>query len=178
MLLLGKTKVNNSDKQQDTKTEKTRSFILLAMRSMAIDYGTRSIGVAVSDELGLTVRPLTTLRRQRRGNLSVIDRICALVNENEVGRLVVGLPLRADGTSGDAAERVRQFIAALQQRLAIPVIACNEYLSSHAADQLLREGGADFKERRRRSDEYAAAVILRDYLAVQSVPSSETISHY
>lgn len=134
---------------------------------MAIDYGTRSIGVAVADELGITVRPLTTIRRDRLSRKRVIEHIRRLVTEHEVSRLVVGLPLRADGTHGEAAARVEKFISELQSHLTIPVVTCNEFLSSRAADDLLRASGADFKTRRSRSDEFAAAIILRDYLAAQ-----------
>ncbi len=139
---------------------------------MAIDYGSRSIGVAVSDELGITVRPLTTIRittrREKLSHQQVSERIHALTVEYEVGTLVVGLPLRADGTRGDAAERVERFISALQTQLSIPVVSCNEFLSSREADEILRAGGASLKERKSRSDEYAATVILRDYLVSQS----------
>jgi putative Holliday junction resolvase len=137
----------------------------LLMRLMAIDYGTRSIGVALADELSITVRPLTTIRRDRLSCNRVIERLSQLVTEHEVGTLIVGLPLRADGTRGEAATRVEKFIGELQAHLTIPVVTCNEYLSSRAADELLRASGADFKTRRSRSDEFAAAIILRDYLA-------------
>ncbi len=143
---------------------------------MAIDYGSRSIGVAVSDELGMTVRPLTTIRvTTRREKLSpheVIARIHALAVEYAVSTLVVGLPLRADGTRGEAAERVERFISALQSQLTIPVVSCNEFLSSREADEILRAGGASVKERKSRSDEYAATVILRDHLAAQATTQS------
>jgi putative pre-16S rRNA nuclease len=129
---------------------------------MAIDYGTKAIGVAISDELGLTVRPLTTIRRGRQKYLQVIDKICSLIRENEIGTLAVGLPLHMNGTRGEAAERVEKFIADLQNRIAIPIVIVDERLTSYAADQLLRDKGVN--ERRARSDEFAAAIILQDYL--------------
>lgn len=138
---------------------------------MAIDYGTRKIGLAVADELGITVRPLTTIRRQRMNRQQVFDRIAQLAAENEIGTLVVGLPLRADGTRGKAALQVEKFISELQSRLSVPVVACNEFLSSREADEILRASGADCKTRRARSDEYAATVILRDYLDAHSISS-------
>lgn len=134
------------------------------MRVMALDYGTRAIGVAISDELRLTVRPLATIRRERQSRTHIIERVFALVSEYEVGTLVVGLPLRMDGTEGEAAARVKRFIRDLQSRLAVPVVPYDERLSSHAADEILRERGADRRERRTRSDEVAAAIILQDYL--------------
>ena len=77
---------------------------------------------------------------------------------------VVGLPLRMDGTVGDAAERVMRFIRELQHKLQIPIVPYNERLTSREADEILRERGADARERRARSDEIAAAIILQDYL--------------
>jgi putative Holliday junction resolvase len=141
--------------------------ILPAMRVMALDYGTRAIGVAISDELRLTVRPLTTIRRERQSRARIIARIIALAAEYEVATLVVGLPLRMDGTPGDAAARVQHFIDQLQSHLTIPVVACDERLTSREADEWLRARGADARERRARSDEYAAAIILQDYLAAR-----------
>jgi len=138
------------------------------MRVMALDYGTRAIGVAISDELKLTVRPLTTLRRERQSRASTLERIATLVIEQEVETLVVGLPLRMDGTVGDAAERVLRFIRELQGKLQIPVVPYDERLTSREADEILRERGADARERRARSDEIAAAIILQDYLNDQA----------
>jgi putative Holliday junction resolvase len=131
---------------------------------MAIDYGTKSIGIAISDELQLTIRPLTTIRRERKKYREVIDLFCSLVNENEIDTLVVGLPLNMDGTRGEASARTERFIADLKNRLSIPIITIDERLTSYEADQILREMGVDERERRLRSDEYAAMIILQDYL--------------
>jgi putative Holliday junction resolvase len=132
------------------------------MRAMAIDYGTKAIGVAISDELQLTVRPLTTIRRGRKKYARVIDEIRTLVGENEIGVLAVGLPINMDGTRGEAAARVEKFVADLQNRLTIPIVIIDERLTSYEADRILRDMGVS--ERRARSDEYAAAIILQDYL--------------
>jgi putative holliday junction resolvase len=132
------------------------------MRVMAIDYGTKAIGVAISDELQLTVRPLTTIRRGRKKYAQVIDNICSLISENEVGILAVGIPLNMDGTRGEAAARVEKFVADLQNRLTIPIVIIDERLTSYEADRILRDMGVT--ERSARSDEYAAAIILQDYL--------------
>lgn len=148
------------------------------MRVMAIDYGSRSIGVAVSDELQISVRPLTTIRRQRMKHMEIVQRIHNLVAENEIGTLVVGLPLRSDGTAGEAAQRVKSFIAELQKLIMIPIETCGEYLSSQAADEILREQGVSHHERRAKSDEYAATVILRDYLSSHSADASLKVPQY
>ena len=134
------------------------------MRAMAIDYGTKAIGIAISDELRLTVRPLTTIRRRRQSRNQIITQIKALLEEYEAAELIVGLPLRLDGTIGDAAERVNRFIVELQKALAVPIIAQDERLTSHEAEAMMRELGFDQRQRKEKSDEYAAAIILREYL--------------
>ena len=142
------------------------------MRIMAIDYGTKSVGIAISDELQLTVRPLTTIRRDKKRYPELLAAIGAYVEEYEVGALAVGLPLNMDDTRGEAARRVEKFIADLQRNISIPIVAVDERLTSHEADRLLRAEGANARERRRRSDEYAAVIILEDYLA--SLPHAES----
>jgi putative Holliday junction resolvase len=135
------------------------------MRVMALDFGTKAIGVALSDELQVTVRPLTTLRRHQLKFAEVLERIATLVTEHEVETLVVGLPLNMDGTRGPAASRVESFVAQLRQYVRIPIVLLDERLTSFEAEQLLREMGVGERERRAKSDEYAALLILRDYLA-------------
>jgi len=137
------------------------------MRVIALDYGTKSIGVALSDELQLTARPLTTIRRVKGRFAEVIAQITSLVSEYEAGTLVVGFPLNMDGSQGLATARVDSFVKELQRHLSIPIIKLDERLTSYEADQMLREQGAGLRERRAKSDEYAALLILCDYLAAQ-----------
>ncbi|HEX2491860.1 MAG TPA: Holliday junction resolvase RuvX [Blastocatellia bacterium] len=142
---------------------------------MALDYGERRVGVAISDELQLIARPLTTIRREKKGYAQIIDRIRELVDENEVATLVVGLPLNMDGSRGAAVDRVESFISDLRRSVSIPVVAVDERLTSREADRMLREMGMGLRERRARSDEYAASVILQDYIDEQRrTPMSET----
>jgi putative holliday junction resolvase len=142
---------------------------------MALDYGERRVGVAISDELQLIARPLTTIRREKKGYAQIIDRIRELVDENEVATLVVGLPLNMDGSRGAAVDRVESFMSDLRRSVSIPVVAVDERLTSREADRMLREMGVGLRERRARSDEYAASVILQDYIDEQRrTPLSET----
>jgi len=134
------------------------------MRVMAIDYGTKAIGVAICDELQLTVRPLTTIRLEKQNQMPLVERIGELAREHEIGVLVVGLPLNMNGTRGDAAEKVEKFVADLRPHLSMPIILIDERLTSYEADQILREMGLGQKERKAKSDEYAAVLILQDYL--------------
>ncbi len=134
-------------------------------RVMALDYGTKAMGVAVSDELRLTARPLTTLRRQKLSDAQVVARVVELVMEYEIGLLLVGLPLNMDGTRGAAVAKVERFAALLQERTDIPIQMMDERLTSREADERLREQGADARERKEKSDEYAALILLEDFLA-------------
>lgn len=147
---------------------------------MAIDYGTKAIGLAICDELHLTVRPLTTIRCEKLDRKQVTKRICDIVTEHEIGGLIVGLPLNMDGTRGEAVEKVERFIADLQPHLSIPIVTVDERLTSYEADQLLREMGVSQKDRKAKSDEYAAVLILQDYLDGQSrqMAANNPISHF
>ncbi len=135
------------------------------MRVLAIDYGSKAIGVAICDELRMTVRPLTTIRKTGHSHEQIIEQLKNLVEENEVVTLIVGLPIRLDGSIGEAAERVKKLIAQLQTVISIPVIAQDERLTSREAEEMMRELGFDMRKRKEKSDEYAAAIILQDYLS-------------
>ncbi|MBP6820656.1 MAG: Holliday junction resolvase RuvX [Acidobacteria bacterium] len=132
------------------------------MRVISVDYGTKSIGLAICDELQLTVRPLTTIRYPELNQAA--ERIGKLAEEYEAETLVVGLPLNMDGSRGQAVANVDKFIADLQPHISIPVVTIDERLTSFEADQILREMGVSLKERKAKSDEYAAVLILQDYL--------------
>jgi putative Holliday junction resolvase len=132
------------------------------MRVISVDYGTKSIGLAICDELQLTVRPLTTIRHPELNQAA--ERIGKLAEEYEAETLVVGLPLNMDGSRGQAVANVDKFIADLQPHISIPVVTIDERLTSFEADQILREMGVSLKERKAKSDEYAAVLILQDYL--------------
>ena len=132
------------------------------MRVLAIDLGSKRIGTAVSDELGISIRPVETIRRSTLGQ--DLARLKQLVEELEVREVVVGLPLRLDGTSGEAAQKCLRFADALRERIGVDVLTQDEKLTSYEADREMIELGFDSKRRRERSDEFAAMIILRDYL--------------
>jgi putative Holliday junction resolvase len=133
------------------------------MRVLAIDLGSKRIGTAVSDGLGITVRPVETIRRSSRER--EIARLKFLVEDLEAEAVVVGLPLRMDGTVGDAAQDAMRFVERLQERLSVPVFTQDERLTSYEAEQMMIERGFGRDERRARSDEFAAMIILQDYLS-------------
>ena len=142
------------------------------MRVLAIDYGAKGIGVAITDELQWTIRPLPTIRRRgRSGPVDLVAVIQGLVAEYEVGTVVLGWPLRMDGGRGEAAHRVERLAERLRAALFLPVVLVDERLTSREADARLRDSGATRDERCRHSDALAAVVILEDYLAAQALAS-------
>ncbi len=140
-----------------------RYLYFFAMRVLALDFGSKRIGAAVSDELGITVRPVETIRRSN--DSQAIARVKSLVEQLEAKVVVVGLPLRMDGTAGDAADRVIKFVERLQSELDVPVFTQDERLTSYEAEQMMIERGLSRSQRRARSDEFAAMIILEDYLS-------------
>lgn len=135
------------------------------MRLLAIDLGTKNIGVAVSDALGITVRAVETIRR--RSVEEDISRLKSLVEELEAESVIIGLPLRLDGSEGDAARTVMRFVERLQALLSVPVLTQDERLTSYEGEQIMIERGMKRHERRSKSDEMAAMIILQDYLAAE-----------
>ena len=132
---------------------------------MALDYGERRIGVALSDPTRTIASPLTTLTR-RAGKRPPWAEIGRLVGEHEVAELVVGLPLELAGGEGEWAAEVRSFGAELARRTGLPVHWVDERLSSVEAERAVRSMGLKRSQRedKARIDSTAAALILRGYL--------------
>ncbi len=136
------------------------------MRILGIDYGSRRIGVAVCDELGYTAQGVTTItRRNREADLGAIDE---LVRRFGVERIVIGYPLRLDGSEGIQCEKINRFARRLEARLSLPVTRWDETLSTCEAQELLRQGGVPPEKRRGMVDRIAAAIILQGYLDAQA----------
>jgi len=136
------------------------------MRVLAIDFGSKNIGTAISDELGITVRALETIRRS--GLVRDIARLKTLAEDLEARAVVIGLPIRMDGTQGSAARQVIRFAESLRAALDIPVFTQDERLTSFEAEQMMIERGLSRDERRARSDEFAAMIILQEYLSASA----------
>jgi putative Holliday junction resolvase len=135
------------------------------MRIAALDVGDARIGVAVSDELGLTVRGLGMVRRM--GGQRDLDALRRVLEPCRPERLVVGLPLNMDGSEGHRARRTRTFGERVGAHLGLPVEFWDERLTTVEAEQMLREAKVHWRKRRGLIDEVAATVILRDYLAAR-----------
>jgi putative Holliday junction resolvase len=133
------------------------------MRALAVDLGTKRIGTAVSDALGITVRPVETIKRSNAER--AIARLKTLVEELEVEAVVVGLPLRLDNTEGESARKALCFAEQLRAHLSVPVYTQDEKLTSYEAEQMMLERGLSRAQRRAQSDNLAAMIILRDFLS-------------
>lgn len=135
-------------------------------RLAALDYGNRRIGVALSDPTGTIAYPLTTLSR-RAGKRPPWPEITALLRDNEVGEVVIGLPLDLAGEEGEWAAEVRAFGAEVGRRTSLPVHWIDERLSSVAAERTVRRMGLKkgAREEKGRIDATAAALILEAFLA-------------
>jgi putative Holliday junction resolvase len=141
------------------------------MRTLGLDYGTKTIGVAVSDGLGLTAQTVTTIRRTSlKADLAALKE---LVSEYEAERFVVGLPLNMDGSEGPRAEATRKFADTLTQALGLPVELVDERLSTVAAQRTLLEADLSRARRREVIDQMAAQFILQGWLDARRPASSE-----
>lgn len=137
-------------------------------RVLAIDMGSKRVGLAVSDELRLTVRALPALPRTPWKRL--LSSLAELCEQFDVRSIVLGLPLRLDGVEGDAAQEVRRVAHNLQLSLKLPLFFQDERLTSKDAEASLRELGFRGVEISARVDSEAASIILRDFLEAQKEP--------
>ena len=135
------------------------------MRVLALDVGDVRIGVARTDELGITAQPAGVVTRTEL--TEDLDAIAALIAEHHSERVVVGLPLRMDGTDSPQTLKVRAFADALADASPVPVELSDERLTTVEAEEILREAGVRPKRRKRVVDTVAAQVILRDWLQEQ-----------
>lgn len=132
------------------------------MRILGVDPGAVRLGLAVSDELGLTAQGLPTW--VSRGRSADLAHLRALVLEWNVGEVVVGLPRNMDGSVGPQAEAARELARELREALGLPVMLWDERLTTQAATRVLTEAGLSRRRRRGRVDAVAASLILQGYL--------------
>jgi putative Holliday junction resolvase len=132
-------------------------------RYLGLDVGNRRIGVAVSDELGLTAQPVMTLERKHGRNEDARS-LARLARRLGVVGIVVGLPLHMDGTESPQAARTRVFAEALGERTGLPVYLWDERLTTEEAHQILYEAGHARQEHRKVVDQVAATLILQSYM--------------
>lgn len=135
------------------------------MRIMGLDYGSKTVGVAISDELLITAQGLEIIRRKEENKLRrTLARIEELIVEYKVEEIVLGLPKNMNNTEGERVEKTAVFQEMLERRTGLPVIKWDERLSTVAAEKAMIEAGLRREERREHIDKVAAALILQGYL--------------
>lgn len=138
------------------------------MRVMGLDYGDKTVGVAISDELLITAQPIETVERERTNKLrKTYQRIEALIAEYEVEKIVLGRPLNMNGTEGDRVELTEAFAEELSRRTGLEIIWVDERLTTVEANRILEETGVAHSARKEHIDKMAAAIILQTYLDTQ-----------
>lgn len=143
-----------------------------AGRLLALDLGTKRVGVAVSDELQITITTLASITRKSWKDL--LSKVKAIIESYYVAGLVVGLPIRLDGSEGNAAAATREIADKFRRSLALPIYLQNESLTTVEAESHLKARGKKIDEIARENDSEAAAIILRDFLATQHKPDVES----
>ena len=139
------------------------------MRIMGLDFGSKTVGVAISDSLLIIAQPLEIIRRKEANKLrQTLARIEELAVEYEVGEIVLGLPLNMDDSEGERAILTREFEEKLIRRTGLPVIMWDERLTTVEADNAMIEAGIRREHRKEYVDKIAAAFILQSYLDYRS----------
>ena len=131
-------------------------------RVLGLDVGSKRIGIAISDPLGITAQGLETL--QRRNKRLDLERLTKLVTDYAVAEIVVGFPLRMSGAEGTQAEKMHRFADELRERLRLPVHLWDERLTSAEANRLLRQTEMSIKRRGQVVDQMAAVLILQSWM--------------
>jgi len=132
------------------------------MRILALDHGTKRIGVAVSDELKMIATPLEFILAEPFADF--LARLREIIREKEVEMILIGMPRNMDGSYGPATLKVQEFVAVLKDTIAIPLKTWDERLTSAQAQRFLIQGGVRREKRKEKVDKMAAAILLQSYL--------------
>jgi len=135
------------------------------VRILGLDYGSKTVGVAVSDPLLITAQGVEIIRRESEGKIrKTYQRIEELCKQYEVEKIVLGYPKNMNGTDGERAQKSLEFKDNLERRTGIPVIMWDERLTTVSADNAMMESGIRRENRKEFVDEIAAMIILQNYL--------------
>jgi len=135
------------------------------MRIIGLDFGSKTVGVALSDPLGFTAQGVEIIRRDSENKLRrTLARIEELIIENEVETIVLGYPKNMNNTLGERVEKTEAFKEQLERRTGLPVVLWDERLTTVAADQIMMETGIRRENRKQYVDKIAAMLILQGYL--------------
>lgn len=136
------------------------------MRILALDHGTKRVGVAVSDELKMMAQPLEFIPAEPFAGF--VERLREILRDKEVELIIVGMPRNMDGSYGPAALKVQEFVGAIKTAIAVPIKTLDERLTSVQANKFLIQGKVRRQERKVRVDAAAAAILLQSYLDSQA----------
>ncbi|WP_046173907.1 Holliday junction resolvase RuvX [Domibacillus indicus] len=137
------------------------------MRTMGLDAGTKTIGIAISDAFGWTAQGIETIKINEAAGEFGLDRIGELVREHEVSKFVVGFPKNMNNTVGPRGEAAEAFAALLEETFNLPVVLWDERLTTMAAERMLIDADVSRKKRKKVIDKMAAVMILQGYLDSQ-----------
>ena len=132
------------------------------LRILALDHGTKRIGVAISDELKMLAHPMEFILAESMP--AFVERLKTILAEKPCELILVGMPRNMDGSFGPAAEKVREFIAKLQPLVTLPIKTWDERLTSTQANRMMTEGNVRRDQRKLKVDAMAAALLLQSYL--------------
>jgi putative Holliday junction resolvase len=132
------------------------------MRILALDHGTKRIGVAVSDEMKMIATPLEYILAEPF--VDFLARLREIIREKEVEMILIGMPRNMDGSYGPAALKVQEFVAVLKDAVAIPIKTLDERLTTVQAQRFLIQGNVRREKRKEKVDKTAAAILLQSYL--------------
>ena len=145
------------------------------MRIMGLDYGSKTMGVAVSDPLGFTAQGVEIIRRKSENKMrQTLARIEELIAQYQVEEIVLGLPKNMNNTLGDRAEKSLELKETLERRTGLPVVMWDERLTTVSANRVLMETGVRRENRKEHVDEIAAVFILQGYLDYLANKNEET----
>lgn len=148
------------------------------MRIMGLDYGTKTVGVAVSDPLGITAQAIETITRKEENKLrKTCARIEALIAEYGVERIVLGFPKHMNNDIGERAEKALEFRDMLARRTGLEVVMWDERLTTVSAERTLMESGVRRENRKKHIDQIAAVFILQGYLDMLSMHQGTETGH-
>jgi len=132
------------------------------LRILGLDYGEKRIGVAICDELGLTAQGLPTIVRQnKKHDWNILE---SLIKNYKVEKIVIGYPVRLDGSEGIQCEKVNRFKSSLEKTFSLPVVKWPETLSTKEAEEILIRSNVRWEKRKKMVDKLAACLILQNYL--------------
>ncbi len=134
------------------------------MRLMGLDYGTRTVGVAISDLLGMTAQGIETIEYKEHTQHRIYERLNVLIQEYEIDKIVVGMPKHMNGDIGERGKASQKFGGRLERKFKLPVVYYDERLTTVSAERVLLQADVSRKKRKKVIDKIAAVFILQGYL--------------